>query len=116
MGAEAAFVQHIHDLTVADAAVVTRYHETMRVSLPSCSGRMEYAGGIEKCWLRWAGSWPIHVEADHLAPGAVASPSTVDDPVEGNPLIWVHAPQDLAAPSRGRDARRRGRTGTILCP
>ena len=52
MGAQAAFVQHVHDLTVADAAVVTRYHETMRVSIASCRGRMEHAGGIEKCRLR----------------------------------------------------------------
>ena len=52
MGAQAAFVQPVHDLTVADATVVTRYHETLRGSLPSCRGRMEHAGGIEKCWLR----------------------------------------------------------------
>jgi len=48
MGAEAAFVQHVHDLTVADAAVVTRYHETMRVSIPSCRGSIEHTHGIEK--------------------------------------------------------------------
>ena len=115
MGAEAAFLQHVQDLTVADAAVVTQYHETMRVSIPSCRGSIEHTGGIEKRWLRWGGLWSIHVEADHLAPGAGANPSTVDDPMEGIPLIWVRGPQDLAALSRGRDARRSGRTGTILC-
>jgi hypothetical protein len=92
MGAEAAFVQPVHDVSVADAAVVTRYHETMRVRIPSCCGRMEHARGIEKCWLRRGGWWPIHVEADRLAPGAGANPSTVDDPVEGIPLIWVRGP------------------------
>jgi hypothetical protein len=58
MGAEATFVQHVHDLTVADAAVVTRYHETMRVRIPSCRRRIEHVGGIEKCWLRSADCGP----------------------------------------------------------
>ncbi|MCJ7619300.1 MAG: hypothetical protein MUP64_03675 [Anaerolineae bacterium] len=48
MGAEAAFVQHVHDLTVADAAVVTRYRETMRVSIASCRWSIEHTHGIEK--------------------------------------------------------------------
>jgi len=58
MGAEAAFVQHVHDLTVADAAVVTRYHETMRVSIPSCRWSIEHTHGIEKRWLRSADCGP----------------------------------------------------------
>jgi hypothetical protein len=49
MEAEAAFVQHVHNLTVADAAVVARFREAMGVSLPSCRGGMEHTGGIETC-------------------------------------------------------------------
>jgi len=48
MGAQAAFVQHVGDLTVADAAVVTQYHETMRGSIPSCRWNIEHTHGIEK--------------------------------------------------------------------